>query len=62
MNTKIEVIKNLISALDIEQLEEYNSGDLEHWASGSYDDCFEMGFDVGYTQAILKVIKILEEE
>lgn len=62
MTSKLQLIKSLISELDIEQLEEYNSGNLEHWASGSYDDCFEMGFDVGYTQAILKVIKILEEE
>ena len=62
MNTKIEVIKNLISALDIEQLEEYKSGDLEYWDSGNFDDAFHIGLEVGYTQAILKVIKILEEE
>lgn len=62
MTSKLQLIKSLISELDIEQLEEYNSGNLEHWASGSYDDCFEMGFEVGYTQAILKVTKILEEE
>ena len=62
MTSKLQLIKNLVSALDIEQLEEYNSGDLEYWDSGNSDDCFEMGIEVGYTQAILKVIKILEEE
>lgn len=62
MKAKLELIKNLISDLDIGQLEEYNSGDLEYWDPDNYDDCFETWVEVGYTQAILKVIKILEEE
>ncbi len=62
MTSALELIKNLISELDIEQLEAYASGELEYWDSGNFDDSFETGIEVGYTQAILEVIEILEEE
>lgn len=43
---------------DVELLRAYENGELEYWDSGNYDDCFEMGINVGYALALRE----LEEE
>lgn len=60
MTDKLEQIRKLISSNDLEELEMLENGELEYWGSGNFDDAFESGCSVGYTQAVLKVIEILE--
>lgn len=41
-----------LSERDIELLTAYENGELEYWDSGNYDDCFEMGIEVGIALAV----------
>lgn len=41
-----------LSERDIELLTAYENGELEYWDSGNYDDCFEMGIEVGMALAV----------
>ncbi|AMO43516.1 hypothetical protein [Pseudomonas phage K4] len=41
-----------LSERDIELLTAYENGELEYWGSGNYDDCFEMGIEVGLALAV----------
>lgn len=61
MQSKIEEVKKLISANDLEELDLLDQGELEYWDSGNFDDAFEMGCSVGFTQAVLQIIAILEK-
>lgn len=42
---------------DVELLRAYENGELEYWDSGNYDDCFEMGINVGYALALRELEK-----
>lgn len=60
MIDKLKLIKALLSTEGVEMVDQARLGELEYWDSGNFDDCFSMGYDVGYASAILRVIEILE--
>lgn len=52
----IALINEMISTKDEEFLEAYETGELEYWDSGNFDDCFQLGTEVGHTQALMSVL------
>ena len=62
MKEQIEaLIKELISGVDDDMLEQYENGELEYWDSGNYDDAFEMGMSVGDDFKALDIASRLKE-
>jgi len=62
MKERIEqLIKELTNGIDDEMLEMYDSGELEYWDSGNFDDCFESGMSLGSDQEALRIAAILQE-
>lgn len=49
----LEYLKPMASDQDVDKLAAFSEGD--------YDDCFNEGFELGYTQASLEIITIIEQ-
>jgi len=62
MKDLIAKLEEMISLGDIENAEAYENQELEYWDSGNSSDIFELGVEVGYTQAIQTVLSMLYKE
>lgn len=58
----VEKIEKLIRQKDRDDYELYCNGEFEYWESRNFDDVFEGGVNIGFTDAILKVIEIIKQE
>lgn len=62
---KIEAIEKFLNkqlkGVDKETLSQYNSGELEYWDSGNFEDCFDCGCNVGYDVAVLEIAEQIFE-
>ena len=51
----LTLLDEYISAMDEEMIELNDSGELEYWDSGNFDDCFRTGHSIGYDEAVLEL-------
>lgn len=54
-------IESLSGILEEIQYQEWLDGELDYYSGRNYDDTFEMGREVGYTEAVKEILKIIKE-
>lgn len=57
----LQRLKALLTTQDLELYQTYLDNELEYWDGGNADDTFNLGVEIGNTDMLGTIIKLIEE-